>query len=106
LLRIAERRFIGVSLSLKKDKDVLQHAIDHGIEDYNLLVMGNKSLASECDELKSRCEGPQAELAEARSDAEKRVAILEARVRSTEAHDIDVASTGEKHLREFEGGLV
>jgi hypothetical protein len=73
---IAERRFIGVSLSLKKDKDVLQHAIDHGIEDYNLLVMGNKSLASECDELKSRCEGPQAELAEARSDAEKRVAFL------------------------------
>jgi hypothetical protein len=43
---------------------------------------------------------------EAHSDAEKRVAILETKVRSAEAHSIDVAFTGEKRLREFEGGLV
>jgi hypothetical protein len=91
---------------LEKVKDVLQCAIDHGIEDYDLLVTGNKNLSSERDELKSRCEGLQAELAEVHSDAEKRVAILEAKVRSVEAHNIVVASASEKRLREFEGGLV
>jgi hypothetical protein len=68
--------------------------------------MGNKNLASERNELKSRCEGLQADLAEVHSDAEKRVVILEAKVRSIEAHNIDVVSTGKKRLREFEGGLV
>jgi hypothetical protein len=43
---------------------------------------------------------------EAHSDAEKRVAILETKVRSAEAHSTDVAFAGEKRLREFEGGLV
>jgi hypothetical protein len=93
-------------VELEKDKDTLQRTVDHGIKDYNLLVMGNKSLASERDELKSRCKGLQAELAKTRSNAEKRVAALEVKVRSAEAHSIDVASTGEKHLREFEGGPV
>jgi hypothetical protein len=89
---------------LEKDKDVLQRIVDHGIKDYDLLVTGNKSLASERDELKSRCEGLQAELAEARSNAEKRATALEVKVRSAEPHSIDVASAAEKCLREFEGG--
>jgi hypothetical protein len=42
---------------LEKDKDALQHTVDHGIEDYDLLVTGNRSLLSERVELKSRCEG-------------------------------------------------
>jgi hypothetical protein len=29
--------------------------VDHSIKDYNLLVMGNKSLLSERNELKCRC---------------------------------------------------
>jgi hypothetical protein len=91
---------------LEKDKDAMQRAVDHGIEDYDLLVMGNKSLASERDELESHCEGLQAELAGARYDAKKRVVVLEAKVRSAEAHNITVVSIGEKRLREFEGGLV
>jgi hypothetical protein len=41
----------------EKDKDALQRVVDHGIQDYDLLVKGNKNLASEHDELKSRCEG-------------------------------------------------
>jgi hypothetical protein len=101
----------GVSLhrhvvELEKDKDTLQRVVDHGIEDYNLLVAGNKSLASEHDELKSHCEGLQAKLANTCSDTEKRVAALEAKVKFVEAHNIDVASARKKYLREFEGGLV
>jgi hypothetical protein len=42
---------------LEKDKYALRCTIDRGIKDYDLLVMGNKSLTSERDELKSRCEG-------------------------------------------------
>jgi hypothetical protein len=44
-------------VELEKDKDALRCTIDRGIKDYDLLVMGNKSLTSERDELKSRCEG-------------------------------------------------
>jgi hypothetical protein len=43
---------------------------------------------------------------EARSNTERGVVVLEAKVRSAKAHNIDVAIAGEKHLREFEGGLV
>jgi hypothetical protein len=77
---------------------VLQRAMDHSIEDYNLLVMGNKSLLSKCNELKCHCEDLQAALVEARSDAKKRVADLEAKVKTT-AH-------GERRLKYFEDGLV
>jgi hypothetical protein len=49
--------------------------------------------------LKSCCKDLQAALAEARSDAKKRVANFEAKVKSVETH-------GEKHLRDFEDGLV
>jgi formiminotetrahydrofolate cyclodeaminase len=61
---------------LEKDKDALQRAVDHGIEDYDRLVTGNKNLASECDELKSRCEGLQDELADARSTPRKELPLL------------------------------
>jgi hypothetical protein len=37
---------------LDKDNNVLQCAVNHGIEDYNLMVAGNKKLASERDKLK------------------------------------------------------
>jgi hypothetical protein len=42
---------------LENDKDVLQRTVEHGIEDYDLLVIGNRSLLFEHVELKSRCEG-------------------------------------------------
>jgi hypothetical protein len=54
---------------------------------------------SECNELKCRCEDQQAALTKAHFDAKKRVADLEAKVKSAEAH-------GERRLRDFKGGLV
>jgi hypothetical protein len=42
---------------LEKDKNALQGAVNYGIEDYNLMVAGNKKLASEHYKLKHRCEG-------------------------------------------------
>jgi hypothetical protein len=81
-------------VDLEEDKNALQCAVDHGIEDYNLLVIGNKSLLSERNDLKCRCEEVHAALAEAHSDAKKRVAELEARLKDGKAH-------GEKRLRDF-----
>jgi hypothetical protein len=49
--------------------------------------------------LKSHCEDLQATLVEAHSDAKKRLADLEVKVKSTGAQS-------EKHLRDFEDGLV
>jgi hypothetical protein len=78
---------------------MLHRAMDNSIEDYNLLVTGNKSLFSEHNELKCRCKDLQAALVEACSDAKKRVADLKAKVKTVKAH-------GEKCLRDFEDGLV
>jgi hypothetical protein len=67
---------------------------------------GNKSLLAERNDFRYHCEDLKAELAEVHSNAEKRTANLEARVKSAEAHNIDVAAAGEKRLRDFEGGLI
>jgi hypothetical protein len=66
----------------------LQRAVDIGVEDYTLLMEGNKNLLPECD------------------DAKKEVADLEMRVKSAEAHSVDVAASSEECLRDFEDGLV
>jgi hemerythrin-like domain-containing protein len=86
-------------VELQEDKNTLQRALDHSIKDYNLLVMGNKSLLSEHNELKCCCEDLQAALVKVCSDAKKRVSDLEAKVETAKAH-------GEEHLRDFEDGLV
>jgi hypothetical protein len=78
---------------------MLQHVVDHTVKDYNLLVMGNKSLLSKRSELKCCCKDLQAALAEARSNVKKRVVDLRAKVKSMEAH-------GEKCFRDFEDRLV
>jgi hypothetical protein len=31
-------------VELEEDKNMVQRAVDHSVKDYNLLVMGNKSL--------------------------------------------------------------
>jgi hypothetical protein len=84
----------------------LHRAMDNSTKDYNLVVAGNKKLGSQQDQLKHHCENLQAELAQVRSDTEKQVADLEARVKSAEARSIDAAAKGEKKLRDFEDGLV
>jgi hypothetical protein len=67
---------------------------------------GNKSLLDEHNDFRYRCEDFQAELAGVCSNAEKRTADLESRVKSAEAHSTDIAAAGEKQLRDFEGGLI
>jgi hypothetical protein len=53
LLRIVE---------LKVDKSRMQCAVDIGIEDYNLLMEGNKSLLVERNDFQYHCEDLQVEL--------------------------------------------
>jgi hypothetical protein len=71
---------------LEGDKSMLQCALDHSIEDYNLLVIGNKSLLFEHNELKCRCVDLQAALAKACSNAKKRVDDLKSKVKTAKAH--------------------
>jgi hypothetical protein len=85
---------------------MLHGTVNAGIEDYELLMDGNKSLLAECDDFRYHSEDLQAELAEVCSDAKKIIAILESKVKSTDGHSDDVAAAGEKRLRDFKGGLV
>jgi hypothetical protein len=91
---------------LENDKGMLQHNVDLGIEDYNLLVAGKKKLVSERDELKHLCTDLQAELVRVCSDAQNRIDDLEAKVKSAKAHSIEVVADGEKRWKEFEDGLI
>jgi hypothetical protein len=52
----------------------LQHSVDVGIEDYELLMEGNKILLAERDELRYHCKDLKVDLARVCSDAEKSVA--------------------------------
>jgi chromosome segregation ATPase len=91
---------------LEKERGVLRLALDHSAEDYELFVAGSRKLSSERDQLKIRCDNLQAELAQAHSDAEKRISDLEAKVASIEVRNIEIATEGEKSLRDFQGVLV
>jgi thioredoxin-related protein len=91
---------------LKAEKDTLQHVVDNGIQNYDLLLEGNKSLLVDRDDLCYYCEDLQAELAEVRSGAKKQIANLEVKVESVEAHSIDVVATGERCLKDFEDELI
>jgi hypothetical protein len=90
----------------EKERGALQLALDHSVEDYELVVAGSSKLSSEHDQLKIRCDNLQAELVQARSDTEKRISDLEAKVASAEGCSIEIAAEGEKSLRDFQGVLV
>jgi hypothetical protein len=85
---------------------MLQRAVDNGIEDYNRLMEGNKSLLAERNDFQYHFEDLQVELIEAHFDAKKQITNLEARVRSAEAQSVDVTTAGEKHLKDFEDELI
>jgi hypothetical protein len=57
----------------------LQRAVDIGVEDYTLLMEGNKCLLVERNDFRHHCEGLEVELVEFHSDTKKKVVDLEAR---------------------------
>jgi hypothetical protein len=91
---------------LGRDEDVLQCAVDLNDEDFDLVVAGNKKLASERDQLNLRCENLHAAVVQIHSDANKRIADLELKVKSAETHSVEIAAEGDKNLRNFKSGLV
>jgi hypothetical protein len=91
---------------IERDKEVLQLAVDHTAEVYEMAVVGNRKLSSERDQLKICCESLEAELAQARSDVENHVSGLESKVRFAKDRGIEIAAQGEKDLVDFRGMLV
>jgi predicted nucleic acid-binding Zn-ribbon protein len=80
--------------------------VDAGIEDNALLMEGNKSLLAECNALHKRSEDLEAELAKARTSVTEDITALEARIKSIEAHTMDVAAAVEKCVSDFETELI
>jgi hypothetical protein len=91
---------------IEAEKEALQHIVDNGIEDYDLLLEGNKSLLAERDDFHYHCKDLWAELAEERSGAGKQIADLEAKIKFAKTHSADVAAAGEKSLQDFKDELV
>jgi hypothetical protein len=86
--------------------DMLLNSVYSGIEDYDLLQEGNKSLLAECDEMRYHCEDLESALVRVCSSAVKDIAALESRIRSVMAYSMEVAATGKKRLSDFEGELI
>jgi hypothetical protein len=91
---------------LEAEKNMLQCTVENGIEDYDLLLEGNKSLLAERDDFRYHCEDLQAELAEVCSRAKKQIADLEVKVESAEGHSAEVAAAGEKRLKDFDDEVI
>jgi hypothetical protein len=60
-----------------------------------MLMEGNKSLLAKRNALRERSEDLESELTKGRSSAVEDIAALEARIKSVEAHSVDVAVAGE-----------
>jgi hypothetical protein len=69
-------------------------------------MVGNESLLTERNELRYHTKDLESELVKVRADAAEDIAALETKIKSAEAHSMDVVATGERHLRDFEHELV
>jgi hypothetical protein len=67
-------------------------------EEYEVLQLGNVSLLVEHNDICYWCEDMEAWLAKVRSDFAVSIASLEAKIKSANAHIVDVAATGKKTL--------
>jgi hypothetical protein len=81
----------------------LQRSLDNGVEDYNLLMVGNESLLAECNDLLPHAEDLESELGKVRATATADVAELDTKILSAKAHSVDVAAASEKRLKGFQG---
>jgi hypothetical protein len=70
------------------------------------LLEGNNSLLAESNELRCRFEDLESELVKVCSSNAEDIAALEAKLRSAEAHSVDVAAPGEKCLKDFESEVI
>jgi hypothetical protein len=91
---------------LEMDNNTLKHTVDLNAKDYNLVVVGNKKLAFEHNQLNLYSESLQAKMAQIRSDADKRITDLEAKTKFAETHVVEIAAEGDKILKDFKTGLV
>jgi hypothetical protein len=58
----------------------LQRSLDNGVEDYNLLMVGNESLLAECNDLLPHAEDLESELGKVRATATADVAVLDTKI--------------------------
>jgi hypothetical protein len=68
-----------------------------GIEDYDLLMEGNKSLLVERNALRERSEYLESKLMKAHASTVEDIAALGVRIKFAKAHTIEVAGAGEKN---------
>jgi hypothetical protein len=92
--------------SSAEDIASLRWALEAGIEDYDPLMEGNKSLLAERNTLRDCAADLKSELAEARASTTKDIAALETRAKSAKARVVDESATWEKRLVDYETELV
>jgi hypothetical protein len=69
---------------------------------YEVLQLEVWSLLAERNDFRYRCEDLEDELKKARSDSAVSIAALEGKVKSVEAHNVEVAAASDKQLSDFE----
>jgi uncharacterized protein YacL (UPF0231 family) len=93
-LEVENSQLKATGVESAKTITTLQRSVDARVEDYNLWMEGNKSLLAEHNELRYHSDDLESDLAKVRSSAES-ITGLEAKIRSAEAHSVDLATAGE-----------
>jgi SMC interacting uncharacterized protein involved in chromosome segregation len=91
---------------LESENCELKAAVTEASGYYEVLQLGNSSVLAEHNEFCYQCEDLEDELKKAHSDSAVSIATLEAKVKSAEAHSSEVAAASDKHLSDFEAGLI
>jgi hypothetical protein len=91
---------------LESENSKLKATVAESTEEYEVLQLGNVSLLVEPNDLHYQCEDLVAGLAKVLSNFAASIASLEAKIKSTEAHVVDVATAGEKCLNDSVAELV
>jgi hypothetical protein len=84
----------------------LRCSVASGLEDYYLMMEGNKSLLAERYSLHESSEDLESKLTKARASSVEKNAALEIRIRSAEANAMGVVATDEKRFCDFEKELL
>jgi hypothetical protein len=91
---------------LESENSKLKATVADSIEDYEVLQLGNVSLLAERNDLRYRCEDLEAKLAKVCSNSATNIASIQAKIKSTKAHTVEVDAANEKCLGDFEAELV
>jgi hypothetical protein len=91
---------------LELENSKMKATVTESAEECDVLQLGNVSLLAEHNDFWDRCQDLEAGLVKARFDSVASITSLETKIKSAEAHAMDVAAANKKWLNDFVAELA